>query len=96
MEDQKLALTFDRTTGSWQSEGQAHMVFIDPSRKEIISLLKEEGKPMVPKDISAKLEKNYDTTRGLLRKMVKDNQLTQMGRGQYYINSVNIETSETL
>lgn len=86
IEEKEKAMSFDTSTCRWSVLGDALDVLASQSRKDIIDLLTEEGRPMTPKEIACILDKNSETTRNLLWKMVKENQIIQPKTGLYSIN----------
>ena len=68
--EQQLALSFDATTALWTLVGNAEELCCTKARQEILDLLREQGPDgMSAREIAATLQKNYHTTRSLLRKM---------------------------
>lgn len=68
--EQHLALTFDTTTAQWRLIGNTEEVGRTRARQEILDLLREQQSDgMSPREIAEVLDKNYHTTRSLLRKM---------------------------
>ena len=68
--EQQLALSFDVTTALWTLMGNAEELSCTRARQEILDLLCEHGLDgMSARKIAEALEKNYHTTRSLLRKM---------------------------
>ena len=68
--EQQLALSFDATTALWTLVGNAEELCCTRARQEILDLLREQGPDgMSAREIAATLQKNYHTTRSLLRKM---------------------------
>src|SRR5260370_10316267 len=68
--EQEFALTFDALTAMWTLAGNAEEFKHTKERQEMIDLLIEhlpEG--MSPRQVAEALDKNYHTTRSLLRKM---------------------------
>jgi hypothetical protein len=69
-QEQHLALSFDPATALWKLEGNAEEVSRTRERQEILHLLKEHMPDgLCPREIAEALDKNYHTTRSLLRKM---------------------------
>jgi hypothetical protein len=67
--EQQLALSFDATTALWTMVGNAEELCCTRARQEILDLLREQGRDrMSAREIAEALEKNYHTTRSLLRK----------------------------
>jgi hypothetical protein len=76
-QEQHLALSFDATTTLWKLEGNSEEVDRTRERKEIFHLLKEHlPNGMCPREIAGTLDKNYHTTRSLLRKMEEAGDIT--------------------
>jgi hypothetical protein len=68
--EQHLALSFEATTALWTLIGNAEEICCTRARQEILDLLREQGADgMNPRQIAEALQKNYHTTRSLLRKM---------------------------
>ena len=88
-DDIDLALKFDRSIASWVLLGNATEYLISKERQEIIALFKTINEPLSPKQIADNLNKNQNTIRGLLSKMISDGTLKQQGYGKYIINTVN-------
>jgi hypothetical protein len=68
--EQQFALTFDPTTALWTLVGNAEEFKRTKERQEIIDLLTEQlPEGLSPRQVAEALDKNYHTTRSLLRKM---------------------------
>jgi DNA-binding MarR family transcriptional regulator len=67
--EQQLALSFDASMALWSVIGNADEVGLTRTRQEILDLLREQPEGMSPREIAEALEKNYHTTRSILRKM---------------------------
>src|SRR3989440_12973648 len=86
--EQQLAMSFDATTALWSVIGNAEEVGRTRARQEIIDLLREQGTDgMTPREIADALEKNYHTTRSILRKMEETGEVTRL-HGRYFVLSV--------
>jgi AAA domain len=86
--EQQLALSFDVTTALWTVIGNTEEVGRTRARQEIIELLREQGPDgMNPREIADALEKNYHTTRSILRKMEQTGEITRL-HGRYFVLSV--------
>jgi len=86
--EQQLALSFDVTTALWTVIGNTEEVGRTRARQEIIELLREQGTDgMNPREIADALEKNYHTTRSILRKMEQTGEVTRL-HGRYFVLSV--------
>ena len=99
VEEQELALTFDRDLCTWRALGDAAEYAMSKERREILELLR--GQKMKPKPIADALGKNPSTTRVILSKMLREGSLSEDAEGFYSapggvstintINSVNRE-----
>jgi AAA domain len=68
--EQQLALNFDASTALWTLVGNAEELCCTRARQDILDLLREQGPDgMKTREIAEALQKNYHTTRSLLRKM---------------------------
>ena len=68
--EQQFALTFDSITAVWTLVGNAEEFKRTKERQEMIDLLTEQlPEGMSPRQVAEALDKNYHTTRSLLRKM---------------------------
>jgi len=77
-QEQHLALSFDAATALWKLEGNAEEVSRTRERQEILHLLKEHMPDgLCPREIAEALDKNYHTTRSLLRKMEEAGDITR-------------------
>jgi AAA domain len=71
--EQQLALRFDAQTAMWMLVGNAEEVRRTKERQDILDLLSEQfPEGMTPRQVADALDKNYHTTRCLLRKMEMD------------------------
>ena len=81
--EQQLVLSFDATTALWTLVGNAEEVGCTRARQEILDLLREQRLDgMSPRQIAEALDKNYHTTRSLLRKMEEAGEVRRSD-GQY-------------
>ena len=65
-----MALRFDAQTALWTLVGNAEEVRRTKERQEILDLLSEQfPEGMSPRQVAEALDKNYHTTRCLLRKL---------------------------
>jgi len=80
--EQQLAMSFDATTALWIATGNADEVGRTRARQEILDLLSEQPEGMSPRETAEALEKNYHTTRSLLRKMEEAGEVRRSD-GQY-------------
>ncbi len=79
--EQHLALSFDATTALWTAVGNAEELRCTRARQEILDLLCEQGLDgMSAREIAGALQKNYHTTRSLLRKMEETGEVRRSNR----------------
>jgi len=84
--EQQLALSFDVTTALWTLVGNAEELCCTRARQEILDLLCEQGLDgMSARKITEALEKNYHTTRSLLRKMEEAGEVRHVD-GRYHVS----------
>ncbi len=87
--EQQLALSFDAATAQWTLVGKAEEVGRTRARQEILELLREKGSDgMNSWEVAEALEKNYHTTRSLLRKMEDTGEVSRCD-GRYVAPSMN-------
>jgi len=92
--EQQLALNFDATTALWTLVGNADELCCTRARQDILELLREQGPDaMKTREIAEALQKNYHTTRSLLRKMEESGDVRRVD-GQYRAVSVKSHHSE--
>ena len=75
--EQHLALSFDTPTALWSVIGNAEEVGRSRARQQMLDLLHEQPEGMSPREVAEALEKNYHTTRSLLRKMEETGEVMQ-------------------
>jgi hypothetical protein len=83
VEEQSLAVSFDRATCQWTAQGDAAEVRVSQERKAILKVLKEAGEPMTPNKIAQALNKKVGIVDQLLFKMIRDQQIRKIQRGSY-------------
>ena len=77
-QEQQLALTFDPSAALWTLVGNAEEYRRTKECQEILALLSEQGpEGMSPRQVAEALDKNYHTTRSLLRKMAEADDIRQ-------------------
>jgi len=80
--EQQLTLSFDASTALWSVIGNADELGRTRARQQILDLLREQPEGMSPREIAEALEKNYHTTRSILRKMEETGEVRQL-HGRY-------------
>src|SRR6266516_1787270 len=92
--EQQLALSFDATTALWTLVGNAEELCCTRARQEILDRLREQGPDgMKTREIAEALQKNYHTTRSLLRKMEESGDVRRFD-AHYRVVSVKSHHSE--
>ncbi|MCL6476470.1 MAG: AAA family ATPase [Firmicutes bacterium] len=89
----ELALTF--SGGKWYIEGDAKEVEMSEARKQILALLRNSPEPLSPREIADELEKNYHTTRVLLRRMHASGAVHKDARGRYWLAKEQAKTDSS-
>ncbi len=90
VEKQKIQLQFDDSTLSWMIIGNYEGLQKTQERQDIIDLLKQNEKPMSPKQISEALKKQGNAVRQLIRKLLATGDIITTKYGHYTIpNNIN-------
>jgi hypothetical protein len=82
-ESSELALKWDANIASWSLMGDAEEARLSGARGEIIALLREQDRPMTPKEIALMLGKGQNAVYQLVYQMSSDGQLSTPDRGLY-------------
>jgi hypothetical protein len=82
VEERDSAISFDKATCRWSILGDAAEVQRSDGRKAILAALASED-DMTPQEIAAATGFTSNTTKSLLHRMVKDAEVTKVGRGRY-------------
>jgi hypothetical protein len=86
--EQQLALAFEPITALWTLTGNAEEVKRSRERQQVLDLLKEQlPEGMKPYEIAAALDKNYHTTRSLLRKTEEAGEVSQLHTYYFAVSS---------
>lgn len=95
-DDSALALRWDTTTAQWILLGKAEEVKASKERLEILRVLREEKRPIGPRDMMELLGKEgeYVRIKQLMYRMAKDGDLAVSGRGLYTLPSLTLLASE--
>ncbi len=96
IDEQSLAVTFDKTTGVWTSRGDVATVKLSEQRRAILDLLNDGGS-LGPREIAEATGLSYDAVRQMLRRMVNAGEIASPGRGKYKlpVTTVTSGTSDT-
>jgi hypothetical protein len=82
VDEQELALKFDKDTGRWTILGDADEHRMTQTRGQIFTLLERQG-PMTPKEVAEELGMKRDLVRQTIRRMLKDGTLKGTSEGRY-------------
>jgi hypothetical protein len=83
IEEQELAVMFDKNTCQWTALGDAGKYQLGKERLRIIEYLEKSKEPVGPKDVAAALGYVERNVKGLMWKMHELGQLGKTSRGQY-------------
>jgi AAA domain len=79
---EEYALEWNSESATWSIVGVAEQVHLSETRRQILGIL-EKGR-MSPKEVHALLpELKYDNVKGVMRKMLEDDQLLKDEKGKY-------------
>jgi RecA-family ATPase len=84
VEEQELALKFDKNTGRWTILGDAQEHRQSKARSQIHTLLERQG-PMTPKEVAEELDQPRNTVKSAMRRMRTDGTLKGAGGGKYAV-----------
>jgi hypothetical protein len=82
VDEQELALKFDKDTGRWTILGDADEHRQSKSRRDICGLLSVQG-AMTPKELADELGINRNAVKQMLRRMLNDGAVKGAGGGRY-------------
>ncbi len=86
VEEAELALEFDSSNMCFNLIGDAREYSLSSERRDIITLLRNNGKHMKLKDIAHAVGKESSNVRHLLKKLVDDGFVRQCKQGEYVID----------
>ncbi len=87
-QDQQFALVFDQITATWTLAGDVEEFRRTKERQEIMDVLVEHFPGgMTPRQIAEALDKNYHTTRSLLRKMEDGGEIRHIDGAYFAISN---------
>jgi hypothetical protein len=82
VDEQELALKFDKDTGRWTILGDAAQHRMEETRSRIFTLLERQG-AMTPKEVAEELGIKRDNTKQTLKRMLADGTVRSAGSGRY-------------
>ncbi len=85
IEGQKLGMSFDPDTLSWELKGRYATFQMGDTRQSIYDALDEADEPKGPKWVAGHVDVDYDTVKVQMGNMVDSDQLAKVGRGQYAV-----------
>ncbi|HZS43582.1 MAG TPA: AAA family ATPase [Blastocatellia bacterium] len=85
IEEDKIALRFYEDTLTWEILGNADIVLMSETRKDILRVLREAEDSMTPREIADCLEINPATIRQALSRMVRDKQIERSYTPGHYL-----------
>jgi hypothetical protein len=83
VDEQELALAFDKETCRWSILGQADALRMPAARSGILQVLREAGKPLTPTEVAKLTGMEQDAARQRLWQMAKDSQVSALGGCKY-------------
>jgi AAA domain len=83
IEEQEIALQFDKSTGLWTALGDAEEYRTTEERRAIRKVLQEAGDALTPKQIADTLDKPINTIKQTLRRMAEAGTVGKKGYGLY-------------
>ena len=84
VEEQELALQFDKNTGRWNIIGDAEEHRQSETRRRVYGLLSVQG-AMSPKDIAEELGLKRNAVKQILLRMLRDGAVKGAGGGRYAV-----------
>jgi hypothetical protein len=83
VEEKETALIF--AGGFWSILGEASDVRRSGERNKVLDVLKENGEPMTPAEVTTATGMSSSNTRQLLHRMAKAGEVHKVGRGRYWL-----------
>jgi RecA-family ATPase len=84
LEEQELALSFDKDTARWTIIGDAAEYRQNETRRQIFDLLDRQG-PMAPKEVADELSIKRELAKKTMQRMMKDGTVKGAGGGRYAV-----------
>jgi hypothetical protein len=83
IEEQELAVVFDKASCRWRVLGEAGEVHKSATRKRIVDTLLAATEPVHPKDIADACEMSTGAVKKQLQRMAKAGEVAKVSRGRY-------------
>jgi RecA-family ATPase len=94
IEERETAVTF--VTGQWTILGNAADVRRSDERSVILAAINDNNGPMTPSELTAATGRPSGNIRQLLWKMVKAGELYKLGRGRYWVHSLDPDNNDNI
>lgn len=85
VEEQRLALKFDRDTGKWLYIGDAAELRRTDEQQAVIDVLRSEGKPMRPADVASAIGVSVETVKKRMQRMANVQEIQRSEKRGYYV-----------
>jgi hypothetical protein len=92
--EQECDLAMQFKDGYWTALGDARLVVMSGERKALVEVLRQSPRSLTPKQIAGELDKNYNTTKILLRKLLDTGVVIQPTDGHYTLSPSYIEETK--
>lgn len=89
VEEQELAVQFEKATCQWTVLGDAEKYQLDKKRQEILNCLEQATEPVGPKEMAEALGRKEVNIKNLMRKMHQSGQIGKVSRGEYVALKIN-------
>jgi|AGTN01.1.fsa_nt_gi RecA-family ATPase len=84
LEEQELAVEFDKATCQWAAKGDATKYQLGKERLEILEYLEQSDEAVGPKEVAQALGKKEENIKVLMRRMFQQGQIGNQERGKYF------------
>jgi AAA domain len=85
VEEHELALRFSPEVGTWSLLGDSSEWAMSETRRELLNALKVSSKALTPKQLSAEVDRPYETIKKTLQRMAADDQVV-VADGRYSLS----------
>lgn len=87
IEEFEKAMTFDKTTGYWSTQGEAAEARRSVTRNKIMDVLSQAGGPLSPREVADLTGLSHDNSRKTLTRMSQSGQVDPIKGGKYALSS---------
>ena len=88
VDEHRLKLAHDRTTGCWQSEGDADALKVTEARRKLLEALTELGAPATCQEVADAAGENKGNTHKLLNTMASEGLIVRAKQGKAILYSL--------